>query len=74
MIGGARTISSHIGAGLDAAVKEVEVPSSTPELAVRHKGIPEDLEVPMSEKPWRNFNFRLIVIRLEAIVNEIVTS
>jgi hypothetical protein len=47
MIGGAQTISSHIGAGLNAAVKEVEVLSSTLELAVGHKGISEDLEVPM---------------------------
>jgi hypothetical protein len=47
MIRGAQTISSHIGAGLDATVKEVEIPSSTPELAISHKGISEVLEVPM---------------------------
>jgi hypothetical protein len=47
MIWGARTISSHIGAGLDAAVKEVEVSLPTPELSISHEGISEDLEVPM---------------------------
>jgi hypothetical protein len=47
MIGGAQKISSHIGAGIDAAVKEVEVPLLTTELAVGHKGISQDLEVPM---------------------------
>jgi hypothetical protein len=47
IIWGTQTISSHIGAGLDMAVKEVEVPSLTLELAVGHKGISKDLEVPM---------------------------
>jgi hypothetical protein len=47
MIGGARTISSPIGAGLCVDIKVVEVLSSTPELAVDHEGISKDLEVPM---------------------------